>query len=78
MCPEAERLEREYAQVTAHYNLVDIQQRAALSGDPIKWASLKDEADRLARENRLAAERLETHRGQCRDCLEEAKKSETS
>ena len=77
MCPEGGRLEREHAEATASYNLADIQQRAAITGDAIKWASLKDVADRLGRENMLAAQRLENHRRQCRVCLEEAKKSET-
>jgi hypothetical protein len=76
MCPEGERLEREHAEATARYNLADIQQRAAIAGDAIKWASLKDVADSLARENMLAAQRVENHRRQCRVCLEEAKKSE--
>jgi hypothetical protein len=78
MCPEGERLEREHAEATANYNLADIQQRAAITGDAIKWASLKEMADRLARENMLAAQRLEDHRRQCGVCLEEAKKNETN
>jgi hypothetical protein len=77
MCPEGERLQREHAEATASYNLADIKQRAAITADAIKWASLKDVADRLARENMLAAQRLEDHRRQCRVCLEEAQKTET-
>ena len=76
MCAEGERLEREYAEATKDYTVADIQQRAAMSGDPIRWSWLKEEADRLAQENRAAAERLGDHRRQCRVCLEQAKKRE--
>jgi len=75
MCPEAERLQDELAVVMQNYNAADMEQKAALSGDAIKWALLKEAAEKLDREQRAAADRLTDHRQQCAVCMNQARKS---
>jgi hypothetical protein len=77
MCPEAERLQDELAVVMQNYNAADMEQKAALSGDAIKWALLKEAAEKLDREQRAAAERLTDHRQRCRVCLASAREVHT-
>ena len=75
MCPEAERLQDEMATAVRNYNAADMEQKAALRGDAIEWALVKEAAEKLDREQRVAESRLTEHRQQCALCMNQRTRS---